>query len=59
MGRIGHTIRVTEGGDTFTVILNLCARWGVDEQQHAPAVLPCERDPEFVLQEADWARRLV
>jgi len=31
----------------------------VDEQHHAPAVLPWERDPELVLQETDWARKLV
>jgi len=32
---------------------------GVDEEHHAPALLPWERDTELVLQEADWARRLV
>jgi hypothetical protein len=32
---------------------------GVDEQHHAPAVLPLERDSEIILQEADWARNPV
>jgi hypothetical protein len=40
MGDAGHTIPGTERGDTAPPILNLDARWGVDEQHHNPAVLP-------------------